>query len=58
MDKLAIVDREGLRSKVPPFRPGDTVRLHIKVVEGGRERVQAFEGVVIARKGGGRPPPP
>jgi len=54
MDKLAMVDREGLRSKVPAFTPGDTVRVHIKVTEGGRERIQAFEGVVIARKGGGR----
>jgi len=54
MDKLAVVDREGLRSKVPVFTPGDTVRVHIKVTEGGRERIQAFEGVVIARKGGGR----
>ena len=49
-----MVDREGLRSKVPVFTPGDTVRVHIKVTEGGRERIQAFEGVVIARKGGGR----
>src|SRR3989304_5013950 len=54
MDKLAMVDREGLRSKVPVFTPGDTVRVHIKVTEGGRERIQAFEGVVVARKGGGR----
>jgi len=54
MDRLATVDREGLRAKMPAFAPGDTVRVHIKVTEGGRERVQAFEGVVIARKGGGR----
>jgi len=54
MDKLAVVDREGLRSMVPVFTPGDTVRVHIKVVEGGRERVQAFEGIVIARKNAGR----
>ncbi|MDQ7850293.1 MAG: 50S ribosomal protein L19 [Armatimonadota bacterium] len=54
MDRLATVDREGLRAEVPTFAPGDTVRVHIKVSEGGRERVQAFEGVVIARKGGGR----
>jgi large subunit ribosomal protein L19 len=54
MDKLAIIDREGLKDKVPGFKPGDTVRVHHKVVEGGRERLQAFEGVVIARKGGGR----
>jgi large subunit ribosomal protein L19 len=54
MDKLAVVDREGFRSMVPVFTPGDTVRVHIKVVEGGRERVQAFEGIVIARKNAGR----
>lgn len=54
MDRLAVVDREGLRSKVPVFTPGDTVRVHIKIVEGGRERVQAFEGIVIARKNAGR----
>ncbi|MAL78970.1 MAG: 50S ribosomal protein L19 [Sneathiella sp.] len=38
---------------VPEFRPGDTVRVHVKVVEGARERVQAFEGICIARNGGG-----
>ena len=42
-----------LRSDLPDFRPGDTVRVHAKVVEGSRERIQVFEGVVIARKGGG-----
>jgi large subunit ribosomal protein L19 len=42
-----------LKPKVPAFAPGDTVRVHMKVVEGGRERVQAFEGVVLGRRGGG-----
>ncbi|WP_081215155.1 50S ribosomal protein L19, partial [Streptococcus oralis] len=42
-----------LRTDIPAFRPGDTVRVHAKVVEGNRERVQLFEGVVIARKGQG-----
>ncbi|HAP15518.1 MAG TPA: 50S ribosomal protein L19 [Lactococcus sp.] len=42
-----------LRSDIPEFRPGDTVRVHAKVVEGTRERIQMFEGVVIARKGSG-----
>lgn len=42
-----------LRTDIPEFRPGDTVRVHAKVVEGNRERVQLFEGVVIARKGQG-----
>lgn len=42
-----------LRTDIPEFRPGDTVRVHAKVVEGNRERVQLFEGIVIARKGQG-----
>ena len=45
--------QEQLRSDIPAFRPGDTVRVHAKVVEGTRERIQIFEGVVIARKGTG-----
>ncbi|RLK63276.1 50S ribosomal protein L19 [Atopobacter sp. AH10] len=42
-----------LRSDIPAFRPGDTVRVHVKVVEGSRERIQLFEGVVIKRRGAG-----
>ena len=42
-----------LRTDIPSFRPGDTVRVHAKVVEGTRERIQIFEGVVISRKGQG-----
>lgn len=53
MDKVAVVEREQMKKKIPAFTPGDTVRVHLKVVEGGRERVQAFEGVVISRKHGG-----
>jgi large subunit ribosomal protein L19 len=53
MDRVSLVEREQLKTKVPEFGPGDTVRVHFKVVEGGRERVQAFEGVVVARRGGG-----
>lgn len=53
MDKVSLVEREQLKTKLPEFAPGDTVRVHFKVVEGGRERVQAFEGVVVARRGGG-----
>ena len=45
--------QEQLRTDIPAFRPGDTVRVHAKVVEGTRERIQMFEGVVIARKGSG-----
>lgn len=45
--------KEQLRSDIPDFRPGDTVRVHAKVVEGDRERIQIFEGVVIKRRGAG-----
>ncbi|OMP68580.1 50S ribosomal protein L19 [Domibacillus epiphyticus] len=45
--------QEQLRTDLPSFRPGDTVRVHVKVVEGTRERIQVFEGVVIKRRGGG-----
>jgi large subunit ribosomal protein L19 len=44
---------EQLRQDIPQFRAGDTVRVHVKVVEGQRERIQVFEGVVIQRRGGG-----
>jgi large subunit ribosomal protein L19 len=49
---IDVVEREQLR-KIPDFRPGDTVQVHVKVVEGSRERIQVFEGVVIKMKGGG-----
>lgn len=45
--------KEYTRSDVPPFRPGDTLRVNVRVKEGEKERLQAFEGVCIARKGGG-----
>lgn len=47
------ITKDQLRTDVPSFRPGDTVRVHVKVVEGTRERIQLFEGVVIKRRGGG-----
>lgn len=47
------ITKEQLRTDLPTFRPGDTVRVHVKVVEGTRERVQVYEGVVISRRGGG-----
>lgn len=47
------IEREFLRSDIPEFRPGDTVRVQVKVVEGTRERLQAYEGVVIKRQGSG-----
>ena len=53
MNDLQYVESAYLRDDVPDFRPGDTVKVHVRVVEGGRERVQLFEGVVIARDGGG-----
>lgn len=53
MNIIDILEQEQLRKDIPEFRPGDTVRVHVKVVEGNRERIQAFEGVVINRKCGG-----
>ena len=53
MNTLDQIDAAQLRDDIPDFGPGDTVKVHVRVVEGGRERVQVFEGVVIARKGGG-----
>ncbi|MDN5332709.1 MAG: large subunit ribosomal protein [Tepidanaerobacteraceae bacterium] len=52
-DLLRAVEEEQMRKDIPEFRPGDTVKVYTKVVEGNRERIQVFEGVVIARKGGG-----
>lgn len=49
---IRVLEQEQLRSDIPAFRVGDTVKVNVKVVEGNRERIQAFEGVVIARKGG------
>jgi large subunit ribosomal protein L19 len=53
MQKTDIVESEYLRDDIPDFRPGDTVKVHVRVVEGSRERIQMFQGVVISRKGGG-----
>ena len=53
MNIIQALEQEQLRSDIPDFAPGDTVRVHVKVVEGTRERIQAFEGVVIARSGTG-----
>ena len=49
---IRVLEQEQMRSDIPAFRVGDTVKVNVKVVEGNRERIQAFEGVVIARKGG------
>ncbi len=53
VNTLDDIEAAQLRDDIPEFGPGDTVRVHVRVLEGGRERTQAFEGVVIARKGGG-----
>jgi large subunit ribosomal protein L19 len=53
MNKTDLVDAPYLRTDLPEFRPGDTVRVHVRVVEAGRERIQVFQGVVIRRQGGG-----
>jgi large subunit ribosomal protein L19 len=53
MDILDQVTREQLKQNVPDFAPGDTLRVNVRVREGDKERIQAFEGVCIARKGGG-----
>lgn len=53
MNIIQALEQEQLRSDIPEFRPGDTVKVHAKIVEGSRERIQVFEGVVIARQGVG-----
>lgn len=53
MNVIDLLENEQLKADVPVFRPGDTVKVYSKIVEGGKERVQMFEGVVTVRKGGG-----
>lgn len=53
MNRTDVVERPYLRDDLPAFRPGDTVKVHVRVVEGERERIQVFEGVVIRRRGSG-----
>ena len=53
MNTLDMLDTESLRPDVPDFRPGDTLRVHVRVVEGTRSRVQVFQGAVIRRQGAG-----
>jgi large subunit ribosomal protein L19 len=53
MNALSVVENRGLRSDLPDFRPGDTLRVHVKIKEGEKERVQAFEGVCLRRHGDG-----
>jgi len=53
MNTLDALDADSLRADIPDFRPGDTVKVHVRVVEGNRSRIQVFQGVVIRRQGGG-----
>ena len=53
MNTLDQVEAQYLRDDIPDFGPGDTVKVHVRVIEAGRERVQVYEGVVIGRSGGG-----
>lgn len=53
MNLIQEITKEQLRSDIPSFRPGDTLKVYVKVIEGSRERIQLFEGVVIKRRGGG-----
>jgi len=53
MNIIDMIDKEQLKSDVPEFAPGDTVRVDVKIKEGTRERIQAFQGIVIKRQGGG-----
>ena len=53
MNRTDLIDQASLRTDVPDFQAGDTLKVHVRVVEGSKERVQVFQGVVIARSGGG-----
>jgi len=53
MDIIKSIESEQLKSDIPEFRPGDTVKVHVKIKEGQRERIQIFEGIVIKRQNGG-----
>lgn len=53
MDKIKLIEATQLKSDQPEFSPGDTVNVHVRVVEGDKERIQQFQGVVIAKRGSG-----
>ncbi len=53
MDFIEMINKNEMRDDIPAFRPGDTVQVHYRIVEGSRERVQVFEGTVIKKQGGG-----
>ncbi len=52
MNPIDVIEREQLKAEVPVFKPGDTVRVHVKVIEGEKERIQVFEGVVLRKSRG------
>ncbi len=53
MNRTDLIDQASLRTDVPDFAPGDTLKVHVRVVEGNKQRIQVFQGVVIRRQGGG-----
>ena len=53
MNRTDLIDQDSLRDDIPSFAPGDTLKVHVRVVEGNKERVQVFQGVVIRRQGSG-----
>ncbi len=53
MNRLDSIEQTQMKEDIPNFQPGDNIRVHVRITEGGKERLQAFEGVVIARKHGG-----
>jgi large subunit ribosomal protein L19 len=53
VDLIQAIEKEQMRKDLPDFRPGDTVKVHAKVIEGNRERIQVYEGVTIRKRGGG-----
>ena len=52
MEVIAMLEREQMRGDIPDFRPGDTIRVHVRIIEGQKQRIQAFEGVVIRKRRG------
>jgi len=53
MDYIRMIEEQQMKTDIPSFRPGDTVKVHVKIIEGSRERIQVFEGLVIRRRGDG-----
>ncbi|HLX12021.1 MAG TPA: 50S ribosomal protein L19 [Bacteroidota bacterium] len=53
MDKMKLVEAMQMKTDLPAFRPGDTINVHVRVIEGDKERIQQFQGVVISRRGSG-----